>query len=212
MISDAINTAFRKKKERGWEKYPKIFIAIDLHDVVIPGTYTRNNEGRKFFPDGKEVLQWLTGRKDMCLILFTSSYEDAICDIIDWLAENEIKFDYVNCNPECCNTELCDFTNKFYMDILLEDKAGFVGETDWKMVKQTLIDIGEWEKKVSHDQNDQDDQDDQDDSLISPNAWKHCLAWSQIPGCNYACFEMCSKLQRETCKINGMAELRSQVK
>jgi hypothetical protein len=43
---------------------------------------------------------------------------------------------------------------------------------------------------------------------VNPDAWKHCIAWSQVPGCNYACFDMCSPDQREACKTNGNAELR----
>ena len=43
---------------------------------------------------------------------------------------------------------------------------------------------------------------------VNPNAWEHCIAWSQVPGCNYACFEMCSPKQREACKTNGNAKLR----
>ena len=64
--------------------------------------------------------------------------------------ENEIKIDFINENPLCPNTELCDFSGKFYMDILLEDKAGFVGETDWGTIKCTLEQFGQWNLKKSH--------------------------------------------------------------
>ncbi len=155
MIEHAIRNAFYKKfkKEKidsqGNWKYP-MFWAIDLHDVIIPGTYTRNNENREFYPSAKEVLQWLTNREDMCIILYTSSYKDSIADIIKWLGENEIKIDFINENLLCPNTELCDFSGKFYMDILLEDKAGFVGEIDWEIIKFTLKQLGQWNLKKSH--------------------------------------------------------------
>jgi hypothetical protein len=150
MISDAIKTAFNKKMRRGWDKWAHMYWAIDLHDVIIPGTYTRNNEGRQFYPHAKEVLRWLSKRNDMSLILFTSSHEDSIKDIINWLTDNEIVFDYVNENPECKDSELCSFASKFYFDVMLEDKAGFVGISDWLEVKKTLEDLGEWDKKESH--------------------------------------------------------------
>jgi len=152
MIGDAVKNAFRKKRERGWDKWPKVFWAIDLHDVIIPGTYTRNNEGREFYPDGKEVLQWLTNRKDMCLILYTSSHKDSIADILNWLMQYNIRFDHVNKNPECKDTTLCSFADKFYFDVMLEDKAGFNGNSGWLDIKNALIELGEWEKKESHDQ------------------------------------------------------------
>lgn len=149
MISKAIETAFKKKLIRGWEKHPRLFVAVDLHDVIIPGTYTLNNEGRNFYPFGKEVLQWFSNRKDMCLILFTSSHKKQIDDILVWLKDNGINFDYVNENPECKNNELCDFTGKIYFDVLFEDKAGFES-SDWLEMKNTLIKLGEWDKKEIH--------------------------------------------------------------
>lgn len=152
MIAHAVYNAFRKKQERGWDKWPKIYWFVDLHDVIIRGTYTRNNEGKEFYPDGKEVLRWLTNRKDMCLILYTSSHQDAIKDILAWFAEYSIHFDYVNENPECKNTDICDFTDKPYFDILLEDKAGFNGNKGWIDIKNALKDLGEWDKKISHDE------------------------------------------------------------
>jgi hypothetical protein len=33
---------------------------------------------------------------------------------------------------------------------MLEDKAGFVGETDWIEIQEALEDLGQWEKKESH--------------------------------------------------------------
>ena len=152
MIQTAIKTAFRKKRERGWDKWPKLFWAIDLHDVILPGTYTRDNENRKLYPDAQQVLQWLTTRKDMCIILYTSSHPDSIQDVLIWLKEQGIVFDYVNENPECPNNELCDFSSKFYMDILLEDKAGFEGKTDWGAIRYALIAEGEWFKLNSHEE------------------------------------------------------------
>ena len=62
-----------------------------------------------------------------------------------------IEFDYINENPECKDTALCSFAQKFFFDILLEDKAGFVGETDWIEIQDALIRMGEWDKKLSHE-------------------------------------------------------------
>jgi hypothetical protein len=154
MISDAVRNSFMKKLKRGWNPWHRMYWAIDLHDAIIPGTYTLNNEGKYPFPYAVEVLQWLTNRKDMAIILFTSGHFDPTLNIMKWLSkEHGISFDFVNENPECPDNDLCCFEGKFYMDVLLDDKAGFIGETDWLVIKNTLIEIGEWDKKISHEQN-----------------------------------------------------------
>ena len=147
MISTSVKIAFQKKADRNtgneWE-YP-MYWAIDLHDVIIPGTYTRNNDDREISATAIEVLRYLTNKDNMCLILFTSSYEDSVQDILDWLRkEYKIKFNYVNENPEVVSNGLLNVEQKMYFDILLEDKAGFEINTDWQEIKNALIDIGEW--------------------------------------------------------------------
>lgn len=139
-----IERAFKKGKERG---YSSLYFAIDLHDVIIPGTYTRNNEGKAFYPDAKEVLQWIS--KHHKIILWTSSHGGPIGQIIDWLSVNGIGVDYINENPDFKNSELNDFSKKFAFDILLDDKAGFDGKTDWTLIKNKLIEIGEWNTVVN---------------------------------------------------------------
>jgi len=152
MLRNAIEKAFEKKLRRNkgsqWE-YP-MYWAIDLHDVIIPGTYTRNNDDRDLYPNAEEVLQWLSKRDDMCIVLYTSSHSDSISDIVNWLADQHIVVNYINENPECKDTELCSFSSKMYFDVMLEDKAGFVGGTDWKIVKDTIDGLDEWRKKHSH--------------------------------------------------------------
>jgi hypothetical protein len=152
-IEFSIERAFRKKQDRGWGQWPRMYWAIDLHDVIIPGTYTKNNEDRKLYPDAKEVLQWLSKRVDMCMILWTASHPEPTNDIVNWLRdEHGVAIDHIGKNPECPSNALCDFTNKFYFDILLEDKAGFDGMNDWPKIKKMLIKLGEWDKKISHEE------------------------------------------------------------
>ena len=138
-----IERAFAQKKSRNWDK---LFVCVDLHDCIIKGTYTLNNEGRELYPHAQEVLQWFSRRPDVVLILWTSSYKRPIREIVEWLRANRIVFQFVNENPLCPDTQLCSFRQKFYFNILLDDKAGFDGETDWLLIKEELIRIGEWEQ------------------------------------------------------------------
>lgn len=136
-----LERAVKKMRERG---YPKLYWLIDLHDVIIEGKYSKFNEGRAFYPDAKEVLQYLTQSPEHCVILWSSSHVAPLADIDKWLVENDIYIKYVNENPDFPDTELNDFSKKLAFDILLDDKAGFVGETDWTLIKNNLKKLGEW--------------------------------------------------------------------
>lgn len=136
-----LERAFRLKRETGW---PFLYIAVDLHGVIIEGKFNRFNEGANLYPGAAEVLGYWTNRSDVKLILWTSSHADAIADIRNRLVEVNVAFDFVNENPDCANTSLCDFSRKWYADVMLDDKAGFAGETDWALIKAELVRIGEW--------------------------------------------------------------------
>lgn len=136
-----LDKAFKRMKERS---YPKLYWAIDLHDVIIEGKFSKWNEGRAFYPDAHEVLKFLSDHNQMVIILYSASQRDSLDDIIKWLLEHGIKVDYVNDNPDMPTGHLCDFSKKFAFDILLEDKAGFVGETDWTIIKDKLKELKLW--------------------------------------------------------------------
>lgn len=136
-----IERAFADKKRRNWEK---LFVCIDVHDVILEGTYNLMNQGANYMPNALKVLQNWTKRSDMSLILWSSSHVIPTAKVVDDLEREGVHFDYVNENPECPNTELCDFRKKFYFNILLDDKAGFVGQTDWILIEEELKRIGEW--------------------------------------------------------------------
>lgn len=135
-----IKRAFRMMKERGWDR---IYWLIDLHDTVFEGDYRVGSVGGEFYPRAKEVLQRLSQREDVVLIIWSCSYGEIIQDTIEWFREHGIQIDYGNENPECPDTPRASFDKKFYFNIILDDKAGFVGETDWHLVEQELNDIEE---------------------------------------------------------------------
>jgi len=140
MLSDAIISAFKKKEERKWER---LYWMIDVHDTMFPGEY-REGQGYSLGPEAVEVLQWLSNRPDMWTILWTSSYPAEYFKVTSWLwDEYGIDINFFNENPDCKNTDLADFSKKPYFNIILDDKAGFM-PSDWKVIKDTLIKLGEW--------------------------------------------------------------------
>jgi hypothetical protein len=134
-LQKSILKQFDKMRSRGWDK---IFWAIDLHDTIMPGTYTSDDDDEAFFKGAVEALQTLTNRMDCSLILWTSSHKSYAQKHLDRLEALGIKFDYFNENPDCENTKLCDFTGKFYFNVILDDKAGFDGTSDWYKIQKTL--------------------------------------------------------------------------
>ena len=139
-----LERAFSDKTTRKWEK---LFVCVDLHDTIIQGKYSLNNEGAEYLPNAIKVLKNLSKRKDIVLILWTSSHVAPITKVLDKLEKQGVYFKYVNCNPECPNDALCDFGKKFYFNIGLDDKFGFDGlGGDWFLVEKELKRIGEWKE------------------------------------------------------------------
>ena len=125
-----------QKVERKWEK---LYWCIDLHDTIITGTYNRFNDGAIIYPYAKETLDYLFDSPDHYTILWTSSYMTSIQDVVQRF---DLNFNAINCNPECPDTKLCDFQDKFYFNLLLDDKAGFDGTKDWREIYEALTDTG----------------------------------------------------------------------
>ena len=134
------------KKAKGW---PEVYFCIDLHGTIISSGKESEDktDELKFYPYAQEVLQWLSNRKDIILILWTSTPLRRMVTIWNWLMDNEIHFHYVNENLHAKDTPRSDFSYKFYFNVLIDDRGGFEPETDWKLIKDELIAIGEWDKE-----------------------------------------------------------------
>lgn len=138
-----IQKTFEDKAKRRWQK---IFIVVDVHDVILEGNYKLNNDGAGYMPNAINVLRQWSKREDVSLILWTSGHIIPTSKVLDGLEKQGVHFKHVNCNPECPNDALCDFSKKFYFNILLDDKAGFEGKTDWFLIEKELKRIGEWKE------------------------------------------------------------------
>jgi hypothetical protein len=126
-----IRKAFKIKKERNWDK---IYFAVDLHDTIVKSSYKNQKENIVVFPYAIEALKKLSDNKEICLILFTSSHKKYLFQYFSFFEDHNINFQYLNENPECPSTLLGDFSQKFYYNVLLDDKAGFNPYFDWKTI------------------------------------------------------------------------------
>lgn len=125
-ISQLFDSAFAVKEKRNWEK---IFVIVDIHETILEPTWSEK-VSETYYPMAKECLQILTKREDVCLIQWSSSsyvnnlaYDDKFCN-------DEIFFNYINENPEVPSTFYADFDTKLYMNVIIDDKAGFEPR-DW---------------------------------------------------------------------------------
>ena len=138
-IKKAFEAAFIRMKEKNWEK---IYVAVDIHDTILRACYD-DEETYDYFPSAKEVLQMMTLRGDICLILWSSCHRDKLKEYARHFLDDGIRFDYINENPEVGNTHLQNFEEKLYMNVGLDDKFGFDAENDWDIVRLVLIEYPE---------------------------------------------------------------------
>jgi hypothetical protein len=135
-IIKSIQIAEQKQKDR---EYQYLYWCIDVHGVILTPTYELNNNGARYYPYCLKTLKILSDLPDQKIILWSSSYNRQLDVVRRNLEDESINIDFVNCNPDFTRTDICDFTQKFYFDILLDDKAGFEADTDWKMIYEYLL-------------------------------------------------------------------------
>ena len=137
MIADWIDKMFKYSFSKEWFE---TYWAFDVHGVILKSNYRRNNFHAEFYPWSKKTLQLLTKRKDIIMIMYTSSYPEEIEYYYKVFKENQIYFNYINDNPEIDSQKgnFGYYVKKFYFNVLFEDKAGFNPEKDWEPVYKLL--------------------------------------------------------------------------
>jgi len=139
MITRAIENCLRNASVKAWEK---TYWAIDIHGTLLQPTYQSGVISTVFYPYAKEVMQLLTKRNDIVLILYTCSYPHEIVEYIKHFEAHGIRFHYINENPEVCAGAYGHYENKIYFNVLFEDKAGFDPLIDWPEVYKLLVTNG----------------------------------------------------------------------
>ena len=135
-IVRSFETAFKRMKEKDWDK---IYILVDIHDTVFEATYSKD-EYYRWFPYAKEALHLMSINPRISLILWSSSYTDAIEKYINTFEKSKIHFDMVNVNKETEDNELSCFAQKTYFNVGIDDKFGFDARVDWEMIYHYLDD------------------------------------------------------------------------
>ena len=119
--------AFKLAKKRNWDT---IYVAVDIHETILVPCYYEK-ETYKFYPFSKKALRMMSQDKSICLILWTSASKEMMVKYLHYFDNEGIHFDYVNENPECPSTDLANFDQKFYMNVGIDDKFGFIANIGW---------------------------------------------------------------------------------
>jgi hypothetical protein len=132
-----VDDLFHHSLKKEWYK---TYWAIDIHGTILKPNHSRDDVSMEFYEDAKESLQILSKRDDIVLILFTSAYPDQITKYLKFFEDNDIHFNYVNENPEIDSSKgnFGYYEDKFYYNILFDDRAGFAPEEDWMLLCQAL--------------------------------------------------------------------------
>lgn len=128
-IIKSLKISINRSQKYNWDR---LYFAVDLHGVIVKSNYENcSSEMPEIFPEAVKALKYLSLRKDIVLILYTSTLENNLKPILRVLEDEGIIFDYFNQNPEVENSSFASFDQKFYFSLLLDDKAGFDPEEDW---------------------------------------------------------------------------------
>lgn len=136
-IVEAIKRTHKWADENSW---PIVYWAVDIHGTVLRPTYDPHTIPLEFYPNAEECLQYIDNDDNNILIMNTSSWPEAIADYKEFFLRHDIEFRYANVNPEV-ETKLDGhgyYLEKFYFNIMLEDKAGFEPEADWYDILQYM--------------------------------------------------------------------------
>jgi len=137
MILDAITRMFDRAFEKEWYE---TYWAFDLHGTIVKPTYNSKGD-TEYYPYALDVLRILTKRPDIKLILWTSSFPEEIKDFLKEFELDKIHFDAVNENPGISSKagNFGYYEQKFYFNVLFDDKAGFNPNVEWKQVYDYLV-------------------------------------------------------------------------
>lgn len=133
-----INNVFTNSFRKEWYK---TYWVIDLHSTVIKPSYNLNDKSVEFYPFAKEVLQLLSKRDDIHLIMWTSSYQHEIDNYVREFLKYDINFDTINENPNISsnNGNFGFYEQKMYFNVILDDKAAFFPYEDWEPIYNLLL-------------------------------------------------------------------------
>jgi hypothetical protein len=122
-------------KESFAKQWYETYWAFDLHGTIIRPTYLGTE--MIFYPYALETLKFIDKhRPDIKKILWTSSFPNEIDEYMEEFRLNKVSFNSINSNPGISSNKgnFGYYEQKFYFNILFEDKSGFNPEVEWESI------------------------------------------------------------------------------
>lgn len=118
--------------DRNWDT---LYFIVDVHEVILKPDYTKPST--EFYPLAREVLEMLSNRPEICLIMWTASKQEDREYYQTFFRDRGINFRYINENPEIPEiTTWGDYRTKMYANVGLDDKFGFDPNIHWEEINQ----------------------------------------------------------------------------
>lgn len=133
-----IRNMFEHAEKKQWFE---TYWCLDVHGTISEPDYRKTIKEINYYPYAKETLQLMSARPDIIMIMSTSSYPDEIKVYQDTFIKDNIHFKYINENPEISSAKgsFGYYEKKYYFNVLMEDKAGFNPERDWKFLYEYFL-------------------------------------------------------------------------
>lgn len=129
-----IENMFEHAEKKQWYE---TYWAYDIHGVISRPDYRKKSKQIDYYPYAKETLEYISKRRpDIIMILWSSSYPEELKIYQDTFIKDGINFKYSNENPEIADAKgsFGYYEQKFYYNVMFEDKSGFNPERDWKFI------------------------------------------------------------------------------
>lgn len=132
-IERAIERAYRVSSERGW---PRVYWALDLHGTCLESNYS-TQAYEWLTPDCLPILKALSDLPETNFIIWSSLHQDDKVGVSAFFTEAGIDIKGINVNPLEASTATGNFAEKFYMSLIVDDKAGF-DPSEWPAVLEKV--------------------------------------------------------------------------
>ena len=128
-----VKKMFEHSEEKEWFE---VYFAIDVHGTISVPDFRKDIKEIEYYPYAKETLKLMSEREDIIMIMSTSSYPEEIKVYQKQFKKDGINFKYINENPEISSDKgsFGYYKDKYYFNLLIEDKSGFEPLIDWKFL------------------------------------------------------------------------------